>query len=60
MGDKDYRPEEVSAMILSKLKADAEEKTGEKLPRQLLLSRHTLTMHSVRQPKMQERLLDWM
>ena len=26
---KDYRPEEVSAMILSKLKADAEAKTGE-------------------------------
>lgn len=29
MGDKDHRPEEVSAMILSKLKADAEAKTGE-------------------------------
>ena len=29
MQDKDYRPEEVSAMILSKLKADAEAKTGE-------------------------------
>lgn len=29
MGDKEYRPEEVSAMILSKLKADAEAKTGE-------------------------------
>jgi len=29
MGEKEYRPEEVSAMILSKLKADAEAKTGE-------------------------------
>jgi molecular chaperone DnaK len=31
MGDKEYRPEEVSAMILAKLKADAEAKTGEKI-----------------------------
>lgn len=31
MGEKDYRPEEVSAMILAKLKADAEAKTGEKI-----------------------------
>ncbi|HEY0979512.1 MAG TPA: molecular chaperone DnaK, partial [Candidatus Paceibacterota bacterium] len=29
LGDKDYRPEEVSAMILAKLKADAEKKLGE-------------------------------
>jgi molecular chaperone DnaK len=31
MGDKLYRPEEISAQILQKLKADAEEKLGEKI-----------------------------
>lgn len=31
LGEKDYRPEEVSAMILSKIKADVEAKLGEKI-----------------------------
>lgn len=31
MGDKEYTPQEISAMVLQKMKADAEEKLGEKI-----------------------------
>lgn len=31
LGDAEYTPQEISAMVLQKLKADAEEKTGEKI-----------------------------
>lgn len=31
LGDKDYRPEEISAMTLAKIKADVEAKLGEKI-----------------------------
>ena len=31
MGDKEYTPQEISAMILGKIKADAEERLGEKI-----------------------------
>lgn len=36
MGDKDFTPQEISAMILSKMKADAEAKIGEKITQAII------------------------
>ncbi len=36
MGEKDYSPEEISAMILSKIKADVEAKIGEKVTQAII------------------------
>ena len=57
---KSYTPQEISAMILQKLKADAGLTWASLSPRRSSLFRHTSPMHSVRQPRMQARSLAWM
>ena len=54
--DKSYSPQQISAMVLQKLKADAEDILEKKLRKQLSLFRLTSTMHSVRLLRMQVRL----
>ena len=60
LNGKNYTPQEISAMILQKLKADAESIWASPSPRLSSLSLLTSAMHSVRPPRTPARSPVWM
>ena len=56
---KTFTPQEISAMILQKIKSDAEAYLGEKVEKQLLLFRRTLMTRNVKLPNRREKSPAW-